>query len=259
MTKQLAITKELTMQPESSFQALANSEFITMMAEELDGLELTFDRIKIPGAGGTLFEVPGDTDEPGAIKEFTAVILHHHPMRCYYKDEYSGGNKLPDCGSFDGRSGVGTPGGICDHCPLNEFGTAKNNAKACKNKQRLYLLREGEVFPILISLPTGSLSTFTRYIKRLLGKGRKTSTVVTRFSLKRMTNTGGVAYAQVQFGMDRLLSAAEQSLIDSLSAQVKAYSARVAFDSDVSGDADGQAEYIDPETGEVIQPLTGGR
>ncbi|MDR1262543.1 MAG: hypothetical protein LBK46_03510 [Oscillospiraceae bacterium] len=259
MANELYASAELLVQPKPDFSALANSDFNAMMAEELDGLELTFDRIKIPGAGGAMFEVPGDADEPDAVKEFAAVILHHHPMRCYYKDEYSGGNKPPDCGSFDGRNGVGAPGGVCEHCPLNEFGTAKNNAKACKNKQRLYLLREGEAFPILISLPTGSLGTFTRYIKRLLGKGRKTNAVVTRFTLKRMTNAGGVAYAQVQFAADRPLTAVEQSLIDSLAAQVKAYSARVAFDSDVSGDADGQAEYVDTETGEVIRPLTGGR
>lgn len=62
---------------------------------------------------------------------------------------------------------------------------AKNGAKACKNRRRLYLLREGEIFPMILSLPTGSLKGFTRYLMRILPKYKNSNAVVTRFTLKK--------------------------------------------------------------------------
>ena len=235
----------------TGFLALANADLGAMMAEELDGLDAGFERIKIPSGGSTMFEVPGEGDEAEAVKEFSAVILHHHPLFAYYKAKYTGGNQPPDCASFDGVTGEGDPGGPCRKCPLNQFGSGENGAKACKNRRRIYVLREGEIFPLLLSLPTGSLQEFTRYIKRLLSKGRKSNAVVTRFTLRKATNAGGVVYSQAQFAIDRPLSPEEHVLIEKLSEQVKAYARRVGFDEDVPE----EAPAIDPDTGELIEPL----
>lgn len=239
--------------PASGFMQLADFNINAAMAEELDGLEGGFDRVKIPSGGTVLFELPGDeADEPEAVKEFSAVILHHHPILQYYREKYTGGSNPPDCGSFDGVTGEGEPGGVCAKCPLAQFGSGENNGKACKNRRRLFLLREGEIFPLILSLPTGSLKEFSRYIKRLLSKGNKSNMVVTRFSLKKAANASGIAYSQAQFSIDRPLTPEEQALIGKLTEQVKAYSRRVGFD------ADEQAEpgpVIDPETGEVVEPL----
>jgi len=235
----------------TGFLALADSDLGAMMAEELDGLDAGFERIKIPSAGSTVFEVPGEEDgDPDAVKEFSAVILHHHPLHAYYATKYTGGNQPPDCASFDGVTGDGEPGGPCRKCPLNQFGSGENGAKACKNRRRIYVLREGEIFPLLLSLPTGSLQEFTRYIKRLLSKGRKSNAVVTRFTLRKATNAGGVVYSQAQFAVDRPLSPEEHALIEKLSGQVKAYARRVGFD-----EPEETAPEIDPDTGEVIEPL----
>jgi hypothetical protein len=233
------------------FLALANTDFAAMVSEETEGLDLSFDKIKIPSAGSTVFEVPGEEDDVDTVKEFSAVILHHHTLNCYYKTKYTGGNNPPDCGSFDGVTGEGDPGGDCKSCPLNQFGTADEGAgKACKNRRRIYVLREGEVFPLLLSLPTGSLKEFTKYIKKLLSKGKRANMVVTRFTLKKATSSGGVVYSQAQFAVDRPLSPQEQPLINDMTVQVKAYSSRVAFDADTGVDI-----AVDSETGEVIEPL----
>jgi hypothetical protein len=235
------------------FLALANTDFAAMVSEETEGLDLSFDKIKIPSAGSTVFEVPGEEDDTDTVKEFSAVILHHHTLNCYYKTKYSGGNNPPDCGSFDGITGEGDPGGECRNCPLNQFGSAEEgNGKACKNRRRLYVLREGEVFPLLLSLPTGSLKEFTKYIKKLLSKGKRANMVVTRFTLKKATSSGGVVYSQAQFAVDRPLSSQEQPLINDMTAQVKAYSTRVAFDAEGTPNID---IMVDEETGEVIEPL----
>ena len=239
----------------SGYLQLADFNMNEAMAEELDGLDGGFERIKIPSAGSTVFEVPGENpNEPDAVKEFSAVILYHHPLFAYYKDKYTGGSNPPECGSFDGVIGEGDPGGNCAKCPYNQFGSGENGSKACKNRRRIYVLREGEIFPLLLSLPTGSLKEFSRYIKRLLSKGKKSNSVVTRFSLKKAVNSGGIAYSQAQFAVDRNLTAEEYALISRLSEQVKAYSKHIGYEVDSGAEAADELN-VDPETGEVIQPL----
>lgn len=240
----------------AGFLALAEFNMNETMAEELDGLDGGFDRVKIPSGGATMFELPGDeADEPEMVKEFSAVILYHHPVLQYYKEKYTGGSNPPDCGSFDGVVGDGVPGGICAECPLNQFGSGENNSKACKTRRRVFLLREGELFPLILSLPTGSMREFSRYIKRLLSKGRKSNSVVTRFSLKKATNNSGIAYSQAQFSIDRPLTGEEQVLITKLSEQVKGYSRHVGFDMEEPGDADNPFTEADGDG--VIPPLKG--
>ncbi len=236
----------------TGFLSLANADLNGLLAEELDGLDINFERIKIPSAGSTVFEVPGEDDECDTVKEFSAVILHHHTLNAYYKTKYTGGSNPPDCASFDGICGEGNPGGDCKRCPMNQWNSGENGAKACKNRRRIYVLREGEVFPLLLSLPTGSLKEFTKYIKRLLSKGKKSGSVVTRFSLCKATNQGGVVYSQARFAVDRVLTPQEQKLIDALTEQVKAFSRKVAFDADGGTSID---VTVDEETGEVIEPL----
>ena len=240
----------------SGYLKLADFNMNEAMAEELDGLDGGFERIKIPSAGSTVFEVPGENpNEPDAVKEFSAVILYHHPLFAYYKDKYTGGSNPPDCGSFDGVIGEGDPGGNCAKCPYNQFGSGENGSKACKNRRRIYVLREEEIFPLLLSLPTGSLKEFSRYIKRLLSKGKKSNSVVTRFSLKKAVNSGGIAYSQAQFAVDRNLTAEEYALVSKLSEQVKAYSKHIGYEVDSSAEAAADELNVDPETGEIIQPL----
>ena len=242
-------TKNEVVAENTGFLALASFNMDETMAEELDGLEGGFDRVKIPAGGATMFELPGDeADEPEAVKEFSAVILYHHPVLQYYKEKYTGGSNPPDCGSFDGVTGIG----VCANCPLNQFGSGENNSKACKTRRRVFLLREGELFPLILSLPTGSMREFSRYIKRLLSKGRKSNSVVTRFSLRKATNNSGIAYSQAQFSIDRPLTSEEQILITKLSEQVKGYSRSVGFDMEEPVENE---PMVDPETGEIIEPL----
>jgi hypothetical protein len=180
--------------------------------------------------------------------EITAIILYHHPLNCYYSTSYTGNNNPPDCGSFDGVSGIGILGGNCKMCPLNQYGTGENGSKACKNRRRFYLLREGEMFPMLLSLPTGSLKAFTKYLQSLLSKGRGSNSIVTRFSLKKATNTGGIVYSQCNFAFDRVLTPDEQRAVQAMSEQVKSFAGKVGFDTE---NTDNRV-IVNAETGEII-------
>jgi hypothetical protein len=250
MSKQTENTAIAVQNP--GYLALADSDFTADIGAEMNGLELSFEKIKIPSGGGLAFEIPGEDSEADTVKEFSGVILHHHPVFMRYDDKYTGGNSPPDCGSFDGRVGKGNPGGDCKTCPHNQFGTGENGAKACKNRQRIYILREGELFPMVLSLPTGSLKVFSKFVASQLSKGRKVSRYVTRFSLRKATNSGGIVYSQAQFKVDRILTNEEIPLVAAFAEQIKLYSQNADFDA--------QAEVInvDEETGEVVQPLDGG-
>ena len=77
----------------------------------------------------------------------------------------------------------------------------------------MYLLREGDVFPVLLSLPTGSLKDFSRYLMRCLPKWGKSNAGITRFSVAKAVNKGGIAYSKAQFRMERALTEEERALM----------------------------------------------
>lgn len=197
------------------FAVLANQNVLNeALADDCQGLEFSFDRVKLPAGGGTAFEIPSTEGKDSEMaKDITGVIVYNHPAYAYYHDKYTGGNNPPDCGSFDGVNGIGNPGGNCQNCPYNKFGSGDGQSKLCKNKRMLYVLREGELFPITISLPTGSLKSFTNYVKSQLSRGRKLNQVVTKITLKKATNASGIAFSQAAFGFVRMLSAEERAAV----------------------------------------------
>jgi hypothetical protein len=62
---------------------------------------------------------------------------------------------------------------------------------------------------------------------RLLSKGQKSNGVVTKFTLKKAQNAGGISYSQVVCAVDRALAPDEQAAIDRLSEQVKRFAGKV--------------------------------
>ena len=233
---------ELTVNTNQGYMTLSNFNINGDFLEELSGLDNEFERIKIPAGGGTMFEFPSSNpDESDMVKDFSAVILYHHPMYVFYSSKFNGSNNPPDCLSIDGITGVGIPGGKCVNCPKNNFGSGENGSKACKNKHQMYLLRENEIFPMVLSLPTSSNREFSRYIKRLLSRGKKSDSVVTKFSLKKAVNKTGISYSQVQFSVARELENTEIELIKNYSEQVKSYA-----------QSNSSFKAVDIVTGEII-------
>ena len=196
-----------------------------LFSEELDGLRPSFEHVKIPAGGGLAYELPGDDPaSPDTAKEFSAVILYHHPIHVYYKDKFSGAGNPPDCSSMDGKLGIVGGSGECKDCrtcPYARFGTGENGSRACKQKRRMYILREGEMLPMIMTLPSGSLDEFTKYVSRLVTKGLGANKVVTKFALKRAQNNTGINYSQVVCSVDRRLKDEERRNIAAMAEQVK--------------------------------------
>ena len=245
-------TNEMTVA--SGFSEIANMSFLAeAMNDECAGLEFTLDRVKIPSGGMTAFEVPsGDGESSELVKEIDAVILLSHPANAYYRDVYKGGSNPPDCGSFDGMTG--SSGQLCKTCPYNQYGSGEGKAKACKNRRMLYLLRENELFPMTLNLPTGSLRGFTKYVQSLLTVHKRPHQVVTRISLRKASSSSNIEFSQAVFKCVRALTPEEQTGIDSMVAQVRGIADSLNTSALIPAD-DADNPFVDPETGEIIQPL----
>lgn len=232
------MSKDLVLKENNFVVASMNSDIAQAMSEEMDGLQIDFDRVKIPTGGGLAFEVPGDDpDSPDMEKELVGVIVDHHPVNAYWENKFEGQNNPPDCSSMDGKQGLNPNTGEirnCKTCPLNQFGSAEDGrGKACKNMHRVYLLRSGEMFPVLITLPPTSIKPLSNYIaKRVLAIGKRTTEVITKISLKKAQNSSGIIYSQVQFAKVEDLDPEIAEQIRQYSQGIKAITRQVQIEQD---------------------------
>lgn len=227
-----------------------SDDMAAAMAEEMDGLQLSFPRIKIPSGGGLAFEVPGDDPEnPDAEKEIVGVIVDHHPVNAYWQDKYSGANNPPDCASMDGKIGVDQDGNRkpCNSCPMNEWGTAEDGrGKACKNMHRVYILREGEMLPLLLTLPPTSLKNISDYLGlRIVSKGLRSYGVVSKVSLKKAQNAGGINYSQAVFALAGKLAPDQVKAMAEYSQGIKVLTRLLAVGADEYAQTAGGDDDID--------------
>ena len=161
------------------------------LAEDMDGLSMSFSRIKIPSGGGKFFEIPtDDPDNPESATTLEGVILHHHAHCAYWPAGSDDEDNKPLCSSVDGKTGIGEPGGACAACQLNTFGTAAKGAgKACKNMRVIYLLRSGEYLPIQINLPPTSIRPFNDFCTKAFALRRRASYgSIVRIGLRQESN-----------------------------------------------------------------------
>ena len=174
---------------------IADSKFSSAeLADDMDGLQLSFQRAKIPGGGVLQFEMPGDDPEnPDYEATLEGVILFNHSANSYWPagSEYDD-NTPPQCQSVDGKMGYGDPGGICETCVNNRFGSdPKGNGKACKNMRMLYLLRSGEMLPIQVSLPPTSIRPYTNFVNSaFLLRGRRVCSGLVQIGLRKVSSNG---------------------------------------------------------------------
>lgn len=164
------------------------------LADDMDGLQLSFQRAKIPGGGVLQFELPGeDPENPDYVQTLEGVILFNHSANSYWPagSEYDD-NTPPQCQSVDGKVGYGDPGGICETCDYNKFGSDPNGGgKACKNMRVLYLLRSGEMMPIQLSLPPTSIRPFTTFVNSaFLLRGRRVCSGLVQIGLRKGASNG---------------------------------------------------------------------
>ena len=220
------MSNEVTKVNDKPFAIVASTDLMnSSFADEAQGLNITLPRVKIPSGGATSFEIDtGDSENPDTIKELRVVIIYNHPAYSYFDKQYDGENRPPVCYSNDGVNGIKF--GDCNKCKYNQYNTAlTGNGKACKNKRAIYMIFENQIFPSLLLLPTGSIQNFTKYVQSQMFKARKLSQVVTKITLKKATNKGGIPFSQASFVFERMLTDDERSKLTGITEFVKEYSA----------------------------------
>ena len=194
------------------------------LADDMDGLQMTMQRVKIPGGGNLQFEIRGDDpDNPDYERKLVGVILYHHLANAYWPEgsEYDD-NVPPFCQSFDGKQGYGEPGGVCAACAFNQFGsTANGSGKACKNMRQIYLLRSGEYLPLQLSLPPTSLRPFNDFMTlAFVARRRPSYSAIVEIGLKR-AESGGYTYSVATFRKVRELEGEGLAAVKSYAANFK--------------------------------------
>ena len=178
-------------------------------------------------------------------------MLSHKSNGLWSKPFGSGDSKTPDCSSIDGVYGTVTETGEiveCASCPCNAFGSAKGGegrGKACKNMRRLYIMRRGDIFPMVLTLPPTALSAYDSYRTKVMLGRKKMANVMTRISLKSAQNKDGVAYSTPIFEAVGVLDGVEAAAMRAYSEALNSSAQRVGVTAD-DAPADMQQEAVNP-------------
>ena len=162
------------------------------VAEDLEGLELSFPRVKIPGGGVPQFKMPGeDPDHPTYVGEIEGIILYNHSANaCWPEGSEYDDNTPPQCQSMDGKQGYGDPGLLCEACGNNQFGSS-GKGKLCKNMRMLYILQDGAYMPLQLALPPTSIKPYKNFVNMAFAlRNRPVYGSLVKITLKPVSSNG---------------------------------------------------------------------
>jgi len=172
--------------------------FKEAMEINLEGEDISirsiFTSISMPSGGSTMFSYETVEGEV-STKEIVGIVVHIQPERALFLGEF-GESKYPECVSSDGKVGYGNPGGDCLTCVENQFGP-NNSPKPCKESKSTYILIKGEHLPVVLRITPGSFKALKNYRIGLLQKGLNLHSVETIFSLEKVKNAQGIAFAKL--------------------------------------------------------------
>jgi len=151
--------------------------------------------IHLPSGTGSSFELPNGE----SARTFKGIILAQFRTRAYWENPTPTAGTPPNCsGVFDMGDltwrAAGDPGGPCDECPFNEFGSA-GRGKACGESRLMILATDNSALPVVLRAPAGSLRASKRYMLGLTPL--RYDQVVTQFSLNKEVNADGISYCSL--------------------------------------------------------------
>jgi hypothetical protein len=177
-------------------------------------------QVKNPSGGALAFEVAAAGKKPEYLTEIIGIPLTIQPKRTLWADKSIGSGERPVCSSNDLVRGklrvddnkqldipdtilsIAMPGageGKCANCHFNQWDTAidakgkPTKGKRCSESRVVYLLRLGDVLPMKITIPSGSIGTFNAAVKQF---PVRTDQCVMKLSLSKEKSTSGVDFAQ---------------------------------------------------------------
>lgn len=237
--------------PAESFALISDADALEAMTFNLAGEKLSefdLDRVRVPAAGGTVFQVPG-LEGIANVEKIRGIIISVSARRAYWEDPNPTGAP-PDCSSTDGFVGVGSPGGDCSLCPFNEFGSAvkqdgtEGRGKRCREMRSILMIRETDRLPIALIAPPGTLKNIRQYLMRL---PVAMYMAVTEVSLIGDKNGDGIKYSKMEFKYIGHISKQDGALLKGFVTVVKqAIVSKAPMQSDfTSHDGDDPANVVE--------------
>ena len=158
-------------------------------------------RISVPTGGAVSWQIE-TIDGTESVKHIDGIVVAVREPRVRYKlsfDEADGSNNPPDCYSHDGITGVGDPGGPCELCPHDVWGTGRNGrGKACDERRMILVLEPETILPLIVSAPPTSLKNWGDYMGRLTARALPHHAVVTRLGLEADKNPEGKPFSKIK-------------------------------------------------------------
>lgn len=192
-----------------------------MDAEGQAGYEFLPERIKFSAGGLLAFQLTDGSMLPAPVE---AIVIVAQRTRGYWPSKETAGLP-PLCASRDGVWGTFNAGSDqvrealriecthpalfqmdaakavgpweCASCPLQEWGSAPNNSRACKYMRKLAILVRGWQAPAVLTLPPTSASVWDGFVSGRRNRGKAYFDSWVNIGLGVETNKSGIKYAKL--------------------------------------------------------------
>ena len=252
MNKSLAII-------ENTAAYLPTAEELQNVMDELGDImsRKIFGVVTIAGGGAGVFKVlePGAEEPTSGVQSIDCVILASHLINVRWGHDYGSreDGERPACRSMDGKTGVELETGEthdCDACPYNQF-TEDGGRKVCTNKRQLYIMREGDLLPVLFALPPSALKAYDMYrVNATLSLRTPMSALLTRITLKSKKSGNGTEYSTPVFTAVGKLPLEESKRMTAFAKQIMEAAQRAGIEAE---DVSQEAQQPAPAGGQFVQ------
>lgn len=198
----------------SMFPALApDPELEELLGDAMEGIEISpndLPRIKVPSGGGQFWTVKVDGEDT-TTKKLVGVLVFHKSQRVFWEDPEPKGlapncvsldNVRPESGGMfaaDGPNAAMNPTGLCANCPMSQKGSDLKGGKgsACKQQMLLFLLNEGQMLPVVVTVPPSSRRSIQQFIVNLVQNKTPWWQVKVELTLEKASNSAGNEFARI--------------------------------------------------------------
>jgi len=230
-------------------------ENLEATGETLNASDLV--RVPTPPAGGTTWVISSPSGDENA-KALTGVLCFYSKCGVLWPSHDPVPGSMPVLRTWDCEVAeqVGPiPADMLDvleacrtgertfdwnHCGYNQWGSGKNGiGKRCREQRLLFILRQGALLPLLVTVQPGSLKNVVKFVKSLgLQSQVPYYRAVVELTLEKVANKGGQPYSRIVPRLVGVLSAEDGEKVRTLWTEPLSKIVRnVTIDAD--GDVDG--------------------